>query len=88
MNDLTPFARAALARACADVVEMAAANAHKRPKATTLLEEMAELVLALRGKHDDSPELELAQIASIAINMLWQSRAGMDINNIKSGVNL
>lgn len=57
-------------------------NQHKRPKMTTLLEEFSELVLAFRGKHDDPPELELKQVASVAINMLWQLYAGDDVNNI------
>lgn len=35
-------------------------------------EEKAELTLSLRGKHDDTPSLELIEIASIAINMLVQ----------------
>ena len=35
-----------------------------------LLEEIAELAQALEGKHDHSPEYELRQIASIALNWL------------------
>lgn len=65
-----------------DVIGEAKDNAHKRPKMTTLLEEFSELVLSLRGKHDDPPELELAQVASVAINLLWQLKMGYDINNI------
>ena len=79
--DLTEVERA-VARVAADSVrEMAVANARKRPKATTLLEEFAEFVLSLRGKHDDPPELELKQIASVAINLLWQIQMGTDIND-------
>ena len=55
---------------------------HKRPKVTTILEEFAEMVLAFRGKHDDTPELELIQVASVCINVLWQLRLGIDVNNI------
>jgi len=35
-----------------------------------LMEEVAELVLSLRGEHDDPPELELEEIAGICINWL------------------
>ena len=35
-----------------------------------LLEEMFELLLALMGLHKDSPEHELRQIATIAMNWL------------------
>lgn len=65
-----------------DVLKEAATNAHKRPKMTTLIEEFSELVLSLRGKHDDPPEVELKQVASVAINLLWQMKMGQDINNI------
>ena len=57
-------------------------NRHKRPKATTILEEFSEMILAFRGKHDDPPELELVQIASACINVLWQLEVGIDVNNI------
>lgn len=69
-------------QACAEVLKEANANKHKRPKMTTLLEEFSELVLSLRGKHDDPPEMELRQVASVAINLLWQLHMGHDINNI------
>lgn len=65
-----------------EAISEAKNNAHKRPKMTTLLEEFSELVLSLRGKHDDPPELELKQVAAVAINLLWQLRMGHDINNI------
>lgn len=55
------------------ITEMAKKNAYKRPKMTTMMEEFAELYLVFRGKHSDTVELELAQIASVALNMLWQS---------------
>jgi hypothetical protein len=51
---------------------MAMDNILKRPKMTTLVEEFAEAVLSARGKHDDPLELELMQIASVCINLLWQ----------------
>lgn len=35
-----------------------------------LMEEVAELALSLQGKHVHTPELELREIASIAINWL------------------
>jgi len=35
-----------------------------------LAEEMMELHLSIRGKHNDSPELEWLEIASIAISAL------------------
>lgn len=37
-----------------------------------LAEEVMELHLALRGKHDDGPVIEWLEIASIAINALRQ----------------
>jgi len=64
------------------VVDEAIKNRYKRPKVTTILEEVAEMILAFRGKHDDSPELELIQIASVCINVLWQLELGIDVNNI------
>lgn len=57
-------------------------NEHKKPKATTLIEEMAEFILACRGKHEHPIELELYEIASIAINLLRQAEMGIEINNI------
>jgi len=64
----------------------ARANAYRRPAFSTLLEEFAELVLSLRGKHDDPPQLELEQIGGIAINMLWQIECGYmeHVNNTRS----
>jgi hypothetical protein len=64
------------------VMDIAYEHAYKRPKMTTLLEEVAEAILASRGKHDDPLELELVQIASVAINCLWQLRMGYDIANL------
>lgn len=40
------------------------------PPLDQLLEEVLELLLAIRGKHKDSPELELLEIASLANNLL------------------
>ena len=62
----------ALFQAALDVYSMAVDNAGRKPKMTTLVEEFAEAVLVARGKHDDPLELELKQIASICVNMLWQ----------------
>lgn len=64
------------------VVLEAQDNRHKRPKVTTILEEFSEMILAFRGKHDDPPELELVQVASCCINVLWQLNLGLDVNNI------
>lgn len=64
------------------VVLEAQNNRHKRPKVTTILEEFAEMVLSFRGKHDDPPELELVQVASVCINVLWQLETGVEVNNI------
>lgn len=73
-------------RAMKEVLFAASQNIHKRPKFTTLLEEMTELTLALRGKHDHPAELELIQIASVALNLLAQVYMGeLDyINNART----
>jgi len=36
-----------------------------------LAEEMMELHLSLRGKHADTPSMELIEIATLALNMLY-----------------
>jgi len=41
----------------------------------TLLEEISELILSLRGKHDNPPDLELVEIASICINWLEKRKS-------------
>lgn len=64
------------------VVVEAQNHRHKRPKVTTILEEFSEMILSFRGKHDDPPELELVQVASVCINVLWQLELGLDVNNI------
>ena len=50
--------------------ENAERHSEKRPTFGTLMEEVAELTLALRGKHEHPPELELVQIGGIVANML------------------
>lgn len=50
----------------------------KRPAISTLLEEMAEAILAARGKHEDTLELEITQIGGICINILWQLFMGQE----------
>ena len=40
------------------------------PPMEQLFEEVAELLLSLRGKHADTAELELLEIASLAMNLL------------------
>jgi len=72
----------------ADVLDLAlehAATWHGQPDewwAGQLAEELAELCLSLGGLHGHSPELELREIAAIAIN--WQAeraqRLGEAIN--------
>jgi hypothetical protein len=70
---------------CVDtVIDIANEYAYKRPKLTTLMEEVAEVILASRGKHNDPLELELVQVAAVAINCLWQLRMGYDISNLKT----
>lgn len=81
-KELTEEEKFAMIEVIVPIAENAADNAHKRPKVTTLLEEVAEMILSFRGKHDDSPELELTQIAGICINLLWQMKMGYDVNNI------
>lgn len=74
----------ALSEAIREVSENAISNAAKRPKMTTLLEEVAEAILASRGKHDDPLELELTQIAGVCINLLWQMKMGVDVANLQT----
>jgi hypothetical protein len=73
-----------LAIAIRYVIREAELNKHKRPKMTTLMEEMSELYLAMRGKHKDDPETELIHVASCAINILWQIYNGdlEKVNNV------
>lgn len=80
--ELTEAEKQAFRQAVNRVVLEAQNNRHKRPKVTTILEEVAEMILSFRGKHDDPPELELVQIASVCINVLWQLEMGLDVNNI------
>lgn len=81
---LTDDEHIALSKAVLLVEENARGNAYKRPAMTTLIEEMAELTLALRGKHDDPVDVELVQIAGVAVNLLWQWNLGHEehVNNI------
>ena len=76
-------------KALSDVRSNAMENAFKHPKFTTLLEEFAELVLSLRGKHDHPPELELTQMGGIIINLLSQIYLSgvASINNIQHSHN-
>ncbi len=71
---LTTVEVESLRKAADDVRQMAVDNRFKRPKMTTLVEEFSEAVLAARGKHDDPLELELLQIASVCVNLIWQLR--------------
>lgn len=61
-----------------DALEQISQNAHEhcrlRPAMSTMLEEMAEAILAARGKHEHELMLEIEQIGGIAINILWQLR--------------
>ena len=75
---------AAFSQAVTVVVKNMAANAAKRPKMTTLLEEVAEAILASRGKHEHPLELELAQIAGVCGNLIWQMACGADIANLQT----
>lgn len=79
---LSDVEKEAFKRAVNRVVLEAQNNRHKRPKVTTILEEVAEMILSFRGKHDDPPDLELVHIASVCINVLWQLEMGLDVNNI------
>ncbi|KKN62951.1 hypothetical protein LCGC14_0506610 [marine sediment metagenome] len=66
------------------VLEDAHKHREMRPAMSTLLEEIAEAILASRGKHDDPLELEIVQIGGICINILWQlySKHISHVNNI------
>ena len=46
---------------------------------THFIEEVAELVLSVHGKHNHSPDIELKQIASICLNWL-EMREGVSKN--------
>jgi len=50
----------------------------KRPAMSTLIEEMAEAILASRGKHNDTLETEIIQIGGICVNILWQLAMGQE----------
>jgi hypothetical protein len=62
----------ALTSVILEASEMAAANQHKRPKMTTLVEEFAEAVLASRGKHEHPTRLEVMQMITVGMNIVWQ----------------
>lgn len=81
---LSPEELVAYSDAVAKIVGNMCDNATKRPKMTTLMEEVAEAILASRGKHDDPLELELAQIAGVCGNMLWQIATGQDVSNLRT----
>lgn len=82
--NLSPEELVAYSDAVAAIVHNMAEHATKRPKMTTLMEEVAEAILASRGKHDDPLELELTQIAGICGNMLWQIATGADVCNLRT----
>lgn len=81
---LSPAELAAFSSAIAAIVRHMVANATKRPKMTTLVEEFAEAVLSARGKHEDPLTLELVQIASVCGNLLWQIETGVDVANLRT----
>lgn len=58
--------------AVADVLDDMRRNAAKQPNMSTLLEEVAEAILASRGKHEHPLRLELVQIAGICLNIIAQ----------------
>jgi hypothetical protein len=64
------------ADALQDVIHNVNENWSKRPTLNTLLEEVAEAILAARGKHEHPLRVELVQIAGICINMIRQIDAG------------
>jgi hypothetical protein len=49
-----------------------------------LVEELKELKNALKGEHSDSPDHELVQIASIALN--WLEHRGADCDEIEASL--
>ena len=59
-----------LEQAIALVTDNAYAYEDHTPTLGTLMQEIAELMCAFEGKHEDPPELELVQIGGIVINML------------------
>jgi len=59
-----------------EVIANANANYYRKPNLLTLLEEIAEMILSGRGKHDDPLELELIQMAGICINIVRRIRNG------------
>lgn len=55
-----------------DIALNAGENEHKTPTLDTLLEEVAELILSCRGKHEHPPRVGLVQIGGIVVNLLAQ----------------
>ncbi len=75
-NALTDQEKKFRDHAAANIVDNALEYCHRRPAMSTLLEEMAEAILASRGKHDGPLTLEIVQVGGICINILWQIYSG------------
>lgn len=67
-------------KAAKEVVKNANWHILKKPTKDMLLEEIAELLLALRGKHQHTPREELVEIGGIAINLIRAIDMGYDIS--------
>ncbi len=65
-------------RAVDTIVENAQEYRYKKPAMSTLLEEVAEVILSSRGKHSDYLKLEITQIGGICINILSQLYDGRE----------
>lgn len=62
-----------------EIIHEADRNQHKKPNMRKLMEEVAEAILAERGKHEHPLRLELVQIAGICINIIRQLDAGEEL---------
>ena len=69
---LTREERRMFDNALAEIGQNAEEHCRKRPAMTTLIEEVAEAILAARGEHEHELSLAITQIGGICINILWQ----------------
>jgi hypothetical protein len=70
--ELTLEEKVCFDEALIDIGVTAEQHCRRRPAMSTLIEEVAEAILAARGKHDHDLALEISQIGGICVNILWQ----------------
>ena len=66
-----------------DLIARVAAQCNTQPTFDMLAEEVLELHLSLRGKHDDRPEMEWLEIAVCALRALSQYPEGYIIRAVE-----